>query len=93
MKNLTESLSRLLTSISFSRLRHIAVVLVASVFLLVTTACTPADTASTSSVPEASTADVQRAQSNMSDQAIDEDALSKQGTSRARRGDDIVSPQ
>jgi len=38
-------------------------------------------------VPEATAADVDRAQSNLSDKAVDEDVLSQQGPSQARRSD------
>lgn len=61
-------------------------VLVAGVLMLVTTACSQPDiTASQPPVPEATEAAVDRAQDNLSDQAIDEDVLSRQGESRARQ--------
>ena len=52
--------------------------------MLSTTACQP-DTRASMSIHEASQADVQRAQGNMSDQAIDEDVLSQQGESLLRQ--------
>ena len=76
----------LLPSHTFSSLRRIAIVFIAGLMLLVTTACSPADTtASNRSAPNATEAAVDRAQSNLSDQAIDEDVLSQQGESRARQ--------
>lgn len=70
----------------FSTLRRIAIIFIAGLTLVVTTACSPADTtASTGGVPEATEAAVNRAQSNLSDQAVDEDVLSQQGESRARQ--------
>ena len=70
----------------FFVLRRVAIVFVAGLTLMVATACSPADTtALNASVPEASEAAVNRAQSNLSDQAIDEDVLSQQGESRARQ--------
>lgn len=75
-----------LPSQTFSFLRRITIVFIVGLVVLVTTACSPADTtASTSSVPETTEAAVDRAQSNLSDQAIDEDVLSRQGESRARQ--------
>ncbi len=75
--------------VNFDRLRRFAVALVAGLMiLLTTTACTPSDTtASQMDVPEATAADVQRAQGNLSDKAVDEDVLSQQGPSQARRSD------
>ena len=79
----------LFSSSAFSTLRRIAIVFIAALTLMVTTACSQADTTasldSDMPVPEASEAAVKRAQSNLSDQAIDEDVLSKQGESRARQ--------
>ena len=71
----------------FNRLRRIAIVFIAGLTLMVTTACSPADTAASTdaAVPEASEAAVIRAQSNLSDKAVDEDVLSQQGESRARQ--------
>ncbi len=71
----------------FVRLRRVIVVLAASLcLLLITTACSPADTtASTGDVPEATPADVSRAQGNLSDEAVDVDALSQQSASQAKR--------
>ncbi|EDX85836.1 hypothetical protein S7335_3539 [Synechococcus sp. PCC 7335] len=74
--------------ITLGRLRRLVVLLIASLLImLMATACTPSDTASSQSVPEATPADVQRAQSNLSEQAVDEDVLSQQGPSQARRSD------
>lgn len=77
------------SSSAFSALRRIAIVFIAGLTLMITTACSPADTTASvdtnASVPEASEAAIKRAQSNLSDQAIDEDVLSQQGESRARQ--------
>lgn len=71
---------------SLSKLRSLAMVLVASVLMLVTTACSQPDvTASQPPVPNTTEAAVDRAQDNLSDQAIDEEVLSQQGESRARQ--------
>ncbi len=79
-------ISRVSPLISLSKLRSLAMVLVAGVLMLVTTACSQPDiTASQPPVPEATEAAVDRAQGNLSDQAIDEDVLSQQGESRARQ--------
>ena len=74
---------------TLSRLRRLVIILLASlVVMLMATACAPSDTtASQMDVPEATPADVQRAQSNLSDQAVNEDVLSQQGASQARRSD------
>lgn len=70
----------------FFVMRRIAVVFVAGLTLMVATACSPADTTALNpNVPEATEAAVERAQSNLSDQAVDEDVLSRQGESRARQ--------
>jgi len=76
-------------SILFDRVRRLALVLVVGLLMLMmTTACTPADTTATQmDVPEATPADVERAQGNLSDEAINEDVLSQQGPSQARRSD------
>lgn len=83
--------------ITLSRLRRLIAVLIVSLLVMVmATACTPssptvstgADTsAGQMGVPEATPADVQRAQTNLSDEAVDEDVLSQQGPSQARRSD------
>lgn len=79
--------------ITLERLRRLTVVLAAGLLMLVmTTACSPtSETAASSAdqmgVPEATPADVQRAQTNLSDEAVDEDVLSQQGASQARRSD------
>lgn len=75
--------------ITFDRLRRLAVVLIAGCLMLVATACTPSDTTASGQmdVPDATQADVERAQSNLSDEAVDEDVLSQQGASQARRSD------
>ncbi|PZO17344.1 MAG: hypothetical protein DCF25_11150 [Leptolyngbya foveolarum] len=79
----------LFSSSVFSTLRRIAIVFIAGLTLMITTACSPADTTASvdanTSVPEASEAAINRAQSNLSDKAIDEDVLSQQGESRARQ--------
>ena len=82
-------------TLPLNRLKRIAVMLFASLFMFVTTACAPADTTAISSqpVPEASQADVERAQGNLSDEAVSADTLSKQGPSRARVSNGVVSPQ
>lgn len=71
----------------FSILRRIAIVFIAGLTLMITTACSPADTTASTdtSVPEATEAAVERAQANLSDQDIDENVLSQQGESRARQ--------
>ncbi len=76
-------------TMTLDRLRRLAFALVAGLtIMLATTACTPSDTtASQMDVPEATAADVQRAQSNLSDEAVDEDVLSQQGPSQGRRSD------
>ncbi|MEM8505188.1 MAG: hypothetical protein AAF716_18785 [Cyanobacteria bacterium P01_D01_bin.1] len=83
--------------ITLERLQRLAVVLVAGLLVMImTTACTPSSptsgtatetTAGQMGVPEATPADVQRAQTNLSDEAVDEDVLSQQGASQARRSD------
>ena len=72
---------------TLSRLRRLVIFLVAGLLaMLMMTACTPADTtASQMGVPEATPADVERAQSNLSEKTVDEDVLSQQGPSQARR--------
>ena len=79
----------LFSSSAFSTLRRIAIVFIAGLTLMITTACSQADTTASvdasTSVPEASEAAIKRAQSNLSDQAIDEDVLAQQGESRARQ--------
>ena len=79
----------LFSSSAFSTLRRIAIVFIAGLTLMITTACSQADTTASvdtnSSIPEASEAAVKRAQSNLSDEAINEDVLSQQGASRARQ--------
>lgn len=73
-------------SSAFSTLRRLAIIFVAGLTLMVTTACSPTDTtALNTDVPEPTEAAVDRAQSNLSDQAIDENVLSRQGESRARQ--------
>ncbi len=72
-----------------ARLRRFIVVLAAGLFvLLMTTACSPADSTTASapemSVPEATTEAVNQAQSNLSDKAVDEDSLSRQSPSLAK---------
>ena len=70
----------------FFALRRIAIVFVAGLTLMVATACSPTDTTALNpDVPEATEAAVNRAQSNLSSQTIDEDVLSQQGESRARQ--------
>jgi hypothetical protein len=83
------SLLRVGQLIPFGRLRRLVAVLVVSLSVMVmTTACTPTDTTATQmEVPEATPADVQRAQTNLSDEAVDEDVLSQQGPSQTRRSD------
>ena len=78
---------QLLSSSTFKALRRIAIIFVAGLTLMVTTACSPADTTASvdAGVPEATEAAVIRAQSNLNDKAIDEDVLSQQGESRARQ--------
>ena len=75
----------LLPSQPFSALRRIAIVFIAGLMLLVTTACSPADTTASNGVTGATEAAVDRAQDNLSDQAVNEDVLSRQGESRARQ--------
>ncbi len=74
---------------AFSTLRRIAIVFIAGLTLMITTACSQADTTASvdanPAVPEASEAAINRAQNNLSDKAIDEDVLSQQGASRARQ--------
>ena len=82
------SLSQPSRAIAFGRLQRLLVLLFAGLLILLTTACSPADTtASQMDVPEATPADVQRAQGNLSDEAVDVDVLSQQGPSQARRSD------
>ncbi|MGB3766471.1 MAG: hypothetical protein WA947_07925 [Phormidesmis sp.] len=78
----------LFSSSAFATLRRIAIVFIAGLTLMVTTACSQADTTASvdpAAVPEASEAAVIRAKSNLSDDTIDEDVLSQQGESRARQ--------
>ncbi|MEO1387227.1 MAG: hypothetical protein AAFV85_07620 [Cyanobacteria bacterium J06634_6] len=65
---------------SLERLRRFALMLAATLVLLVSeTACSPADTAATGmGVPEATTANIERAQDNLSSQAVNENDLSRQ---------------
>lgn len=95
-----ETILKLKATFGFDRLKRMVVVLFTGVFMLVTTAaCTPTDATDTAAmtnnqpVPEASQADIERAQGNLSDEAVNEDTLSKQGPSRARQSNGIVSPQ
>ncbi|MGB3296845.1 MAG: hypothetical protein WBA76_01155 [Phormidesmis sp.] len=74
-----------------SQLRRIAIIFVAGILVLSATACSTPDTTASRPVPEATEADVQRAQGNLSDQEIDMDVLSQQGESRARVSSDPVN--
>ncbi|MGC1308049.1 MAG: hypothetical protein WA885_12545 [Phormidesmis sp.] len=78
--------------LSLPKLRRLAIVFVAGMIMLVTTACSQPDTTARN-VPDASQAAVERAQGNLSDQAIDEDVLSQQGASRARESGSSATPQ
>ncbi len=71
----------------FAKLRRVVTVLAIGLFFLImTTACSAADTtASTNSVPDATPADVSRAQGNLSDEAVNVDELSQQSASQAKR--------
>jgi hypothetical protein len=77
--------------ISSVRFRQLTVVLLLSALMGLTTACTPDTTArqpaGQSDVPTATEADVNRAKSHLSSDAVDEDVLSQQGVSRARQSD------
>ena len=74
------SLSHAAELFSLERLRRFAIMLAATLILLVSaTACSPADTAATSmDVPEATAANVERARDNLSNQAVNENKLSRQ---------------
>ena len=81
-------------SVRLGHLRRLAVVFVAGVLLMATTACSQPDITAGQSVPEATAADVNRAQSNLSDDAaVNEDILANQGKSRARQTDGATVPQ
>ncbi|MGD1899907.1 MAG: hypothetical protein ACFB16_23535 [Phormidesmis sp.] len=62
-----------------ARLRRLVLVLAVSlVILLLATACSPADTGADVSVSEPTSADVEQAQSQLSDDAVNMDNLSRQ---------------
>lgn len=73
---------------TLARLRRVVFVLTAGLFLLLmTTACSPADSmadASGMDVPEATPEAVNQARNNLSDKAVDENALSRQSPSLAK---------
>lgn len=92
--NILKIAARVSQLIDLSKLRSLAIVLVAGVLMLVTTACNQPDmTASQPPVPDTTEAAVDRAQDNLSDQAIDEDVLSQQGESRARQSDGAATTE
>jgi len=73
-------------STPFARLKRVAIVLVAGLFFLImTTACSADTAAKANDVPDATPADVSRAQGNLSDEAVNVDELSQQGASQAKR--------
>ena len=79
-------------SISLGQMRRLLIVFVAGILLMATTACSQPDVTAGQPVPEATAADVDRAQSNLSDDAVNEDILAKQGVSRARQTDSVSTP-
>lgn len=84
--------SQIAKFIDLAQLRRIAIVFVAGILMLTATACNQPSITASQSVPEATAADVDRAQSNISDDAINEDVLAKQGESRARQSDGVATP-
>ena len=86
------SFLRAVQSVSIGRLRRLVIVFIAGILLMATTACSQPDVTAGQPVPEATAADVERAQSNMSDDPINEDVLAKQGESRARQSDGAAMP-
>ncbi len=76
------------------QLRQSLIVFLAGVLVIATTACSQPDT--TTQVPsgqpvtEATEAAIDRARSNMSDTAVDENVLSQQSPSQAKRADGTV---
>ncbi len=74
-----------------NQLRRSLVVFLAGVLVLTATACSQPDTTaqapSGQPVTEATEAALDRAQSNMSDTAVDENVLSQQSPSQAKRSD------
>ena len=79
-------------SVRLGYLRRLAIIFIAGVLLMATTACSQPDITAGQPVPEATAADVERAQSNMSDDPINEDVLAKQGESRARQNEGATMP-
>ncbi|MGB3294128.1 MAG: hypothetical protein WBB01_14165 [Phormidesmis sp.] len=78
--------------INLAQLRRLIMVFVAGILLMTATACNQPNVGAGQPVPEATAADVDRARSNMSDDAINEDILAKQGESRARQTDGATMP-
>ncbi len=90
---------------AYKQMRKLLIVFLAGVLVITATACSQADTTAISPsqaqnrqadaaqpVTEATEAAIERAQGNLSDQAVDEDVLSKQGTSRARQSGGTATP-
>lgn len=90
---------------AFKQMRKLLIVFLAGVLVLTATACSQADTTALSPadaqnrqansaqpVTEATEAAIDRAQGNLSDQAVDKDVLSKQGVSRARQSGGTATP-
>lgn len=73
------------------QLRQLLIVFLAGILVLTATACSQTDTTaqapSSQPVTEATEAAIDRARSNMSDDAIDENILSKQSPSQAQKPD------
>ncbi len=78
--------------INLAQLRRIVIVFIAGILMLTATACNQPSMTANQSVPEATAADVDRARGNMSDDAVDENVLAKQGESRARQSDGVATP-
>lgn len=75
----------------FPKLRRVITFCVACLLMITTVACTPSDT-SASSTPNPSAGAVERAQNNLSDRAVNENALSQQSPSEARGDSDLITP-
>lgn len=84
--------SQIAKFIDLAQLRRLAIVFIAGILMLTTTACNQPSITASQPVPEATAADVERARSNMSDDAVNEDVLAKQGESRARQSDGVATP-
>ena len=73
------------------QIRQSLIIFLAGILVITATACSQADTTAQATsnypVPEATEAAVDRAQSNVSDKDVDENVLSQQSPSQAKKAD------